>query len=143
MESAYRESSFEHGKCEVPCPVSNTASIRHDCRVTVTLLTASKGRSSHERRKDIIGRKLSQESIFRQLMTVCRGRFHQLANGIQETIRDNLADHMDVIHGVLEIVRSQNAAQEGERDVHLRVRVDEAVRSARARHASILASIAA
>lgn len=76
-------------------------------------------------------------------MTVCRGRFHQLANGIQETIRDNLADHMDVIHGVLEIVRSQNAAQEGERDVHLRVRVDEAVRSARARHASILASIAA
>ncbi|KAF4505804.1 hypothetical protein G6O67_007717 [Ophiocordyceps sinensis] len=112
MESAYRESSFEHG------------------------------RDSHERRKDIIGRKLSQESIFRQLMKRCRERFHHLANGIQKTIRDNLADHMDVIHGVLEI-RSQNAAQEGERDVHLRVRVDEAVRSARARHASILASIAA
>lgn len=76
-------------------------------------------------------------------MRRCREQFHQYTDGVQETLSDKIIRRLEEIRKALEILRRQNTSQEGQQYIELRARVDVALRSARARHVSIVGSIAA
>lgn len=49
--------------------------------------------------------------------------FHALAADLQQEIENVTTTHINVIHGTLDMVRSENVAQESERDPGFRDRV--------------------
>ena len=52
-----------------------------------------------------------------------RSGFRALASTFQEEVRIAVAEHLDVVTGTLDIIRSENAARESERDPAFRQRV--------------------
>ena len=53
-----------------------------------------------------------------------RNEFQNLSSQLQTDIQDRLNERLDVIGGILDIIRSDNVAEESERDPEFRARVD-------------------
>ena len=52
-----------------------------------------------------------------------RSGFRALASTFQEEVRIVVAEHLDVVRGTLDIIRSENVARESERDPAFRQRL--------------------
>ncbi|RDW75398.1 hypothetical protein BP6252_06540 [Coleophoma cylindrospora] len=99
------------------------------------------GAKSDSRRKGIVNRKLSQESLFEDLTREFKKTFKDLARVLQKEMQNAVATHLDVIRGTLDIIRSENVTLESERDPGFRSRLEGAVRTANSRLEQIQAIV--
>lgn len=96
-----------------------------------TYTDASKGGGSDRRRKDVIGDRLSDQTLFVSLQRGFKSRFIVLAERLQSAVQTAVAKHLSVITNTLDMVRSENVALESERDPEFRVRVERETRTIR------------
>ncbi|KAK5663817.1 hypothetical protein OQA88_20 [Cercophora sp. LCS_1] len=82
------------------------------------------GTGSDARRKRIINGRLAEQEQFRTLMRRFKTEFGDLATQLQTEIQGKLKERLDVIAGILDIIRSDNVAEESERDPEFRERVN-------------------
>jgi hypothetical protein len=94
-----------------------------------TYTDASKGRESDRRRKEVIGDRLSDETLFVSLQRGFKSRFIVLAERLQSAVQTAVASHLAVITNTLDMVRSENVALESERDPGFRGRVERETRT--------------
>ncbi|KAI1339281.1 hypothetical protein F5Y15DRAFT_423997 [Xylariaceae sp. FL0016] len=99
------------------------------------------GTGSHARRKAIINRVVQSDRLFRDLSSKLKTSFHALSDVFQDRISNIVSEHTDAIRGTLDIVRSENIAEESERDPEFRARVEEAVRAAKEEMRTLCASL--
>ncbi|KAL1845937.1 hypothetical protein Daus18300_014397 [Diaporthe australafricana] len=83
------------------------------------------GSGSDRRRKGVVSRALSNETIFKDLMKEFKRRFELHANELQQEIVEVVSGHLDAVTGTLDLVREENVAEESERDPDFRRRVAE------------------
>ncbi|KAK0737788.1 hypothetical protein B0T18DRAFT_420577 [Schizothecium vesticola] len=81
------------------------------------------GSGSWKRQKAIINGKLSQETLFIELMRQCRSGFLALASTFHEEVKTAVAEQLKVVRGTLDMIRSEKIARESERDRAFRQRV--------------------
>ncbi|KAK0742907.1 hypothetical protein B0T18DRAFT_489791 [Schizothecium vesticola] len=93
------------------------------------------------RKQSIINGRLAQQEQFRNLMQRVRNEFRNLSTQLQTDIQDRLNERLDVIAGILDIVRSDNVAEESERDPEFRARVDEEIQSVKRAMEEVLAVV--
>ncbi|KAI1261517.1 hypothetical protein F5Y18DRAFT_440419 [Xylariaceae sp. FL1019] len=89
------------------------------------------GGGSDARRKALINSAVSRNDLFVILLRSFRRRLHTHADQLQESITEAIDEHLEDIHEMFDIVRSENVALESERDPEFRTRVDQAVQAAR------------
>ena len=70
-----------------------------------------------------------------------RNEFQNLSSQLQTDIQDRLNERLDVIGGILDIIRSDNVAEESERDPEFRARVDREVQSVKRAMEEVLAVV--
>jgi len=70
-----------------------------------------------------------------------RTEFGNLSTQLQTEIQDRLNERLDVIAGILDILRSDNVAEESERDPEFRARVDEEIQSVKRAMEEVLAVV--
>ncbi|KAL6357126.1 hypothetical protein LRP88_10744 [Fusarium phalaenopsidis] len=101
--------------------------------VDTLLDTASEqfGTGSHQRRKNIIWRTISNQDLFTNLMRAFRDSFHAKAEESQTAILDAVVRYLDVVQETFDLVRSENVARESEQDPEFRLRVEEVARTGR------------
>ncbi|KAE9378390.1 hypothetical protein N431DRAFT_400024 [Stipitochalara longipes BDJ] len=87
------------------------------------------GPGSDRRRKRVIGDRLSDEEVFISLQRIFKDQFSKLAEKLQINIKAAILTHLSVITNTLDIVRSENAVIESERDPAFRHRVGREVRA--------------
>lgn len=88
------------------------------------------GTGSHSRRKAIIRGTLSDESLFHDIMAKMRGSFHTLTDTAQAEIDAAVESYLSKIQRTLDLVRSENIAEESQRGPAFRDRVSQTVQSA-------------
>ena len=74
-------------------------------------------------------------------MSQFRAGFRTLAKGVARDIREATVSFLDGLRGVLDIVRSENAALESEQNPEFRNRVDESLGAANDKMQTILAAM--
>lgn len=89
------------------------------------------GGGSDRRRKDVIGDRLSDQTLFVSLQRGFKSRFIVLAERLQSAVQTAVAKHLSVITNTLDMVRSENVALESERDPEFRGRVERETRTIR------------
>lgn len=89
------------------------------------------GTGSWARKKSTINGKLAQEEQFRSLMQRSRNRFEGLAGQLQRDVQEKVRERLDVITGILDILRSDKIVEESERDPEFRMRVAEETQRAK------------
>ncbi|KAK3367927.1 hypothetical protein B0H63DRAFT_490012 [Podospora didyma] len=99
------------------------------------------GTGSWAGKKSIINGRLAQEEQFRALMRRFRDGFGDLAAALQAEIQTKVRERLDVIAGILDIIRSEAAAEESERDPGFRMRVAEEIQAVKAAMEEIRATI--
>jgi hypothetical protein len=68
-----------------------------------------------------------------------RNEFQNLSTQLQTDIQDRLNERLDIIGGILDIIRSDNVAEESERDPEFRTRVDREIQSVKRAMEQVLA----
>jgi len=96
------------------------------------------GRGSSARKKDIINGRLGEEELYTTLMSKFRNTFRDLAVEFQRDIQARIEEQLDLIKGILDIIRSENISEEGEREPEFRERIAAWVESATAEMQEIL-----
>jgi len=140
MEDSYRKCNLEGGKQRIAprcCPLVVLAHVHLPVHAFTDRRLYS-GRGSDTRRKDIIRRRLAQDRLFTDLMSKWRQGFREIADQMQENIRAIIVSNLTQIRETLDIVRRENAANEGEMDAAFRNRVNEALMRAQAAHQGTL-----
>ncbi|KAI0147476.1 hypothetical protein GGR57DRAFT_515724 [Xylariaceae sp. FL1272] len=89
------------------------------------------GSGSDRRRKDRIHGAVSRNDLFVVLLRNFRREIHNHADQLQESVEEAIDEHLEDIHDMFDIVRSENVALESERDPQFRTRVEDAVNRAR------------
>jgi len=70
-----------------------------------------------------------------------RNEFRNLATQHQTDIHDRVNERLDVIAGILDIIRSDNVAEESERDPEFRARVDGEIQIVKEAMSEVLAAV--
>ena len=70
-----------------------------------------------------------------------RNEFQNLSTQLQTDIQDRLNERLDLIGGILDIIRSDNVAEESERDPIFRTRVEGEVQSVKRAMEEVLAVV--
>ncbi|KAK1749872.1 nuclear GTPase SLIP-GC [Echria macrotheca] len=86
------------------------------------------GTGSWARKKSIINSKLADEDQFIALIRRFRQEFRNLADQLQTDIRQRVRERLDFVSGIMDIIRSENVAEESEQDPEFRERVAVEVR---------------
>lgn len=89
----------------------------------------SLGTGSHRRRKAIIGGRVSQPELFRDIMNYFQNGFDEHADTLQDEVDTLIASFLERLRFALDIIRNDNVAEESERDPLFRERVAEAVKA--------------
>lgn len=82
------------------------------------------GSGSDRRRKAIINRAVRDQSLFEKLMRTFRGHFKTLVVDLQRELQAVVETHLGCIESTFNILRSDNAAEECERNPEFRSRVE-------------------
>lgn len=81
------------------------------------------GTGSWARKKDIINGRLGEEELYTTLMRRFRNGFRELAAGFQRDVQATIEAQLDLVTGILDIIRSENVSEESEREPEFRERV--------------------
>ena len=100
------------------------------------------GKGSDRRRKDKMNSRLRDENLFRSWDRELTRRFNELVGKLETETKEAALEHLQVIQGTLDIIRTENRASEGEADPEFQRRVAEEVASARRELARVQEAIA-
>ncbi|KAJ3496224.1 hypothetical protein NLG97_g2818 [Lecanicillium saksenae] len=89
------------------------------------------GNGMYARRKAIMNGKLSQNSLFLNLLSDMKDGFTTLADSLQSNVTAAVDSYLTAVHSTLDMVRNENAALESQRDLEFHSRVRNAVEKAK------------
>ncbi|KAH7029847.1 uncharacterized protein B0I36DRAFT_326419 [Microdochium trichocladiopsis] len=72
------------------------------------------GTGSDARRKSYITTAFRKQELFEKLLASVRDSFKEIAEDLQEQVNSNIQEHLGAVRAVLDILRSDNAAREGD-----------------------------
>lgn len=113
MEDAYASLRNEKGKL-LPY---------YENKAFSELLTRFLGTGSDSRRKAVISGRVSQPELFRDIMNNSKAGFDERADSFQQEINRLIDSFLEKLRDTLDIIRSDNVAEESERDPGFRERV--------------------
>jgi hypothetical protein len=99
------------------------------------------GSGSDGRRKGIVRQAVAQPALIQNLTRLTTRQLRDLTAGLQQQLDAEVRAHFDDLVATFDIIRSENAAAEGERDRALWERVGEAVAEGRTRWESLLSVV--
>ncbi|KAK3331432.1 hypothetical protein B0H66DRAFT_546532 [Apodospora peruviana] len=99
------------------------------------------GRGCTVRKQSIINGRLAQQEQFRSLMQRFRNEFRSLSTKLETDIQNKLNKRLDIITEILDIIRSDNVAEESERDPEFRARVDGEIQNVKTAMQEVLAVV--
>ncbi|KAH7129906.1 hypothetical protein B0J13DRAFT_627047 [Dactylonectria estremocensis] len=99
------------------------------------------GAGSDSRRKAIINGALANDDLFSDLMRDFNKGLRLVANETQEKITMFVGSYLASVHGMLQIILSENVALESEQDPAFRSRVGEAVKAKKTRIREIITEV--
>jgi hypothetical protein len=107
----------------------------------VSTLNTFVGTGSWARKKAIINGTLNREQLFTDLMWKLNRKFGELAAQLDTDALASVGEHLDAVEDTLDMVRSENVAEESERDPVFRARVADEVEGLTEAMERILAAI--
>lgn len=99
------------------------------------------GTGSWARRKGIINGALRREELLDDLMEKFKRKFGELAEKLEDNVRDSVEEHLGVVDSTLDMVRDENVALESERDPAFRTRVADELRELKEAMERVLATV--